>query len=398
MKRQLALLDHALGALRRRAGRNLAIAIGIAAVVALFGSTTFLAEALRAEYRALAAGLPDLTVQRLVAGRPALIEIAEVRAIEALDLPGLRSVRPRVWGYLFVAPLEGNVVVVGLEPDGTAPRAAQGELVRGRWPERDDEIVIGSGIARSLGARPGDELALAPPDLAADAAPAVLRVVGVLEPRTAALASDLVLARQGRARSLLGVPEDAATDLAIALAREEEAPIVSDAIAAHLPGARVIDRQLLERTYELTFDARAGLVSAMLVPALLALLLLAWDRLTGLGEGERREIGVLKATGWSTADVLTARMWESGLVAVAGTAVGVVLAYVHAFVLGAPGLRDALFGWSALHADLALAPAVDGAQIVVIVGAVVIPFVAVSVVPAWRAAMLDPDRLLRGGP
>lgn len=395
MRRQLALLEHALGAMRRRAARNAAIGVGLAAVVAMLGSTMFLAEALRGEYRALASGLPDLTVQRLVAGRPALIAQDEVRAIEALELPGLRAVRARAWGYLFVAPIEGNIVVVGIDP---AHAEHEGRLVQGRWPASDDEIAIGTAIARMLGVRAGDQLALTPPDAGADAVPAVLRVSGVLEPRTAALAGDLVLATETRARSLLGVPEGMATDLAITLSRAEEAGVVSAAISARIAGARVIDRQLLERTYELTFDARAGFVGATLVPALLALLLLAWDRLTGLGEGERREIGVLKATGWSTSDVLTARMWESGLVAALGASLGVVLAYVHAFVLGAPGLRDALFGWSSLHADLALAPAVDVAQVLAIVGAVVLPFVAVSVVPAWRAAMLDPDRLLRGGP
>lgn len=133
-----------------------------------------------------------------------------------------------------------------------------------------------------------------------------------------------------------------------------------------------------------------------MLPALLAFLLLAWDRLTGLSEGERREIGVLKAIGWSTQDVLYARMLESGWVAFLGSTLGVVLGYIHAFVLGAPGISDALFGWSALHADLDLQPAVDGAQLLAIIGSVVIPFIAVSVAPAWRAAMLDPDRLLRG--
>ena len=113
---------------------------------------------------------------------------------------------------------------------------------------------------------------------------------------------------------------------------------------------------------------------------------------------ERREIGVLKAVGWSTSDVLAARMWESALVGLVGATLGLVVGYVHAFVFGAPGLADALFGWSSLHASLSLPPALDFAQLLAILGAVVVPFVGVSVVPAWRAAMLDPDRLLRGGP
>ena len=35
-------------------------------------------------------------------------------------------------------------------------------------------------------------------------------------------------------------------------------------------------------------------------------------------------------------------------------------------------------------------------EVVVLLAGVVVPFVAISVVPAWRAAMLDPDEALRG--
>lgn len=387
MKRQLALLDHALGAMGRRRNRNLAITLGLAALVSMWSATVFLAESLRSEYRALVSGLPDLTVQRLIAGRPALISDDDIRAIESLDLPGVRAIHSRIWGYLYVSPLEGNIVVMGLR-DSQDP-----ELIDGDWPRHDHEIVIGTAIARMLGLRVGDQISLRPP---AEHTAVALIVSGILDPRTSALGGDFIMTTRARARSLLGVPPEMATDLVIELTREEEANVVSAAIADHVQGARVIDRRLVARTYELTFDARAGFVGIALLPALLAAMLLAWERWTGLGENERREIGILKATGFSTADVLALRMWESGLVALAGAVIGVLLAYVHVFVLGAPGLRDALFGWSSLRADLTLAPAFDITQALTIIGAVVLPFIAISVVPAWRAAMLDPDRLLRG--
>jgi len=200
------------------------------------------------------------------------------------------------------------------------------------------------------------------------------------------------------ARTLLGVPEGMATDVAISLTTPDEAHALAGRIAEALPGARILERDLLRRTYELTFDARGGLVAAALLPCLAALLLLAWERLTGLGEAERREIGVLKAVGWETSDVLAARTWESGIVALSGTAAGLLLAYLYVFVAGAPGLASSLFGWSALYPPLALAPAIDAAELASILGGVVIPFVAVSLVPAWRAAMLDPDAAMRGTP
>ena len=135
----------------------------------------------------------------------------------------------------------------------------------------------------------------------------------------------------------------------------------------------------------------------MLLPALAALLLLAWDRLTGLSEAERREIGVLKAIGWEVSEVLTARLWESLLVALGGATLGVLGAYAYVFLAQAPGLAGALYGWSALYPPLRLTPQVDAAQALALIVGVALPFVAVGLVPAWRAATLDPDHALRGG-
>src|SRR5262249_49112941 len=109
----------------------------------------------------------------------------------------------------------------------------------------------------------------------------------------------------------------------------------------------------------------------------------------------RREIGVLKAIGWTTSNVLTARLTEAGLVAIAGTMIGLALAYLHAFVLGAPLLAPALFGWSNLRPALVLTPNTDPFELLVLVALVAIPFAGISIVPAWRAANVDPDRLLR---
>ena len=96
-------------------------------------------------------------------------------------------------------------------------------------------------------------------------------------------------------------------------------------------------------------------------------------------------------------DVLAARMWESAIVAVFGATLGGVLAYVYVFWLDAPGLLDALLGWSALRPPMRLVPSFDPVQAFALLASVVIPFVAISVVPAWRASMIDPDQALRGG-
>jgi len=389
VRRQLALLDFALGSLRRRGQKSLALVLGLAFVVGLFASALFLTDALEREHALSADRMPDLTVQRLVAGRPALID--ESVAAELRDIPAVRSVEPRVWGYYFFRALEANVTIVGVAPVESPDESLEVVLERGRLPRRDGEVAIGAALAELLGLRVGDELGVP-----IDGEVLFSDVVGTFGDASALRTADLVIATPAHARTLLGVPEGMATDLAIDLTTQDEAGVVTEHIDARLPGARVLDKRLLRRTYELTFDTRGGLLAAMLIPALAAFLLLAWERLTGLGDAERREIGVLKAVGFGTADVLAARMWESLAIAFSGAVLGVVAAYVYVFVFRAPGMANALLGWSAIHPPFALAPALDATQALSLVALVVVPFVAVSIVPAWRAAMIDPDRAMRG--
>ena len=84
------------------------------------------------------------------------------------------------------------------------------------------------------------------------------------------------------------------------------------------------------------------------------------------------------------------------MISVAGAVLGLGAAYLYCFVARAPGLAPILFGWSSIYPPIDLVPVVELEQVLAILTAVVVPFVAVSVIPAWRAAMLDPDRAMRG--
>lgn len=391
MSARLALLDAALGALLRRRGRSIAVALALATTTALFASTFFLAESLRATSTALAEHAPAIVVARTVAGRPAPLDTSARDAVAGIL--GVRGVRPRVWGYLYLSALEGNVTVMALGEGEAAELALASETIT----LGAGEAAVGPGVARALGLRDGDRIAFAAPGAGPEAGGVVvLRAARVLGPEAALLANDVVLAREADARAILELPPEVCTDLAIDVFPPEETEVVAAEIVRRVPGARVTTRETAARALELTFDARAGLLGAVLFPVLFAFLLLAWERLSGLSAEERHEIGVMKAVGWSTSDVLTLRVLESGLVALVGAALGVVAAYVHVFVLGAPGLADAMLGWSNLRPELALAPALGIETLLGIVAAVVVPFALVAAIPAWRASMLDPDRAMRG--
>lgn len=385
-----SLLGYALAALGRRKARSFALGGGLAFAVALVVAVLFLTESLRAEAERARLAQPDIVVQKLVAGRPTTIAASESAKLG--DIPSVKSVTPRIWGYVFLPALQGNVTIVGTPKGAPALAQSNGVLEHGRdVVAGQHEMIAGVELAHFLGMLPGDELGLPSSDPRAHA----MKLVGTFRSSLDLWTADVIVCDEADARALLGVPDGEAIDIAVTLSNPAEARVVARTILERLPGARVIERDLLERVYHLAYGRRAGLVLGASIPAILALLVLAWDRASGLGADERREIAILKAVGWSTADVLWAKLSESILVGAAATALGLLLGYAWVYWLGAPGLRPALVGWSVLYPRSALTPVVDVAELLGVSTAILGPFVLLSIVPAWRAATADPLESMR---
>ncbi|MCA9589383.1 MAG: FtsX-like permease family protein [Myxococcales bacterium] len=391
MTRSSSLLAHALGAVVRRGRRSVALGGGLAFAVALLAAVLFMTDALRAEAERARAAQPDVVVQRLVGGRPATLHAEDANKIK--DIAAVRGVTPRVWGYVFLPSLQGNITVVGARPGAPPISVADGVLAEGRdLTPGAHEMIVGAELAKFLGLRPGDVLGLPSPNPDAPA----LELVGTFRASLDMFTADVVICDDDDARALLSMPAGEATDLAVSVSNPAETRVVARTIGERIPGARVIERELLARVHHLAYGRRAGLVLAASLPALLALLVLAWDRASGVGPDERREIAVLKACGWSTADVLAVKLAESLIVGAAATALGLLLGYAWVFWLGAPGLRPALVGWSVLYPRAPLTPTVGVSELLGISLAVLGPFALLSVLPAWRASQADPLDVMRG--
>jgi ABC-type lipoprotein release transport system permease subunit len=149
------------------------------------------------------------------------------------------------------------------------------------------------------------------------------------------------------------------------------------------------------RTYESVFDWREGIVLTVLAGAILAFTILAWEKASGLSADERREIGILKAIGWETGDVIRMKLWEGLLVSLTAFLLGFVAAWVHVFHYGAAVFAPVLKGWAILYPRFTLVPAVDGLQVATLFFFTVVPYTAAVLVPIWRAATTDPDAVMR---
>lgn len=384
MNRQLKLLAYALSALGRRRGRTLSLVAVYAFVVASLSSILFLTGALQQEAAAVIEGAPDLVVQRLAAGRhdPTPTD----RAAPIARIAGVRSATPRIWGYYYDTLSASNYTLLGVDgPEKTLP------LLDGALPAGPGECALGDGVARALRIGAGEEIILT--DAAGTGVP--FTVTGTFSSRSALLAHDLVLIPREELRGFFALAPGLATDIAVRVANPREVPTVAAKIKRLYPDSRLISREEIARTYDAVFTWRGGMLLAVFASAAVAFCILAWDRATGAAAEDRREVGILKAVGWDTAHVLAWKFWEGAAISLTSFLVGALAGWVHVFVFGAPLLARVMKGWSVLFPPFRLPAAVDPFELLALAFLTVVPYLAATVVPAWRLAALDPDAVVR---
>lgn len=373
VERQRGILDFTLASLLRRKGKNGALLAVYALVVFALASAILVTRSLRDQASLALQSAPEIVVQRMTAGRHDLAPPAWVDAAQTIR--GVSGARGRLWGYYYDTIAGANYTVI--VPDRF-------------WGARG-EIVVGPGVARVRRLRVGDVVDVR----AADDAYLSLRVREIQPHETELVASDLVLVGEEDFRRWFGIREGRFTDVAVRVRNPREVETVTHKLLAGLPDARAITRADIARTYAAVFDWRSGLVVIVLAGAVLAFVIVAWDKASGLSAEERREIGVLKAVGWDTGDVLLVKVWEGAVVSLTAFAIGALAAYAHVVLAGAPLLRPALEGWSGLYPDLDLVPTVSALEVATLLFLTVVPYTAATVVPSWRAATADPDAILR---
>lgn len=382
--RRLKILEYALASLLRRPGRNAAILAVYTLMIMVLAAVLLLTHALKSEAEQLLSGGPELVVQRTLAGRHELIPVAAAATIAAI--PGVGTVTPRVWGYYYDSLTGANYTLLSADP--AAPALT---LLSGRLPQEEGECALGAGVASARRVAVGDDLIL----IDAANTGTIFTVTGVFSAASSLLTEDLVVIPDQPLRRFFAIPAGMATDLAVQVRNPGEIETVAGKVKRLLPDARPISQRELLRTYRAVFDWRGGMLLALFASALMAFCILAWDKATGLSAGERREIGILKAVGWDTTDVLLLKFWEGLALSLLAFLLGYLLAFALVFWWGAPVLGAVLRGWSVLFPALKPTPQIDLTQVTTLAFLTIVPYVASTVIPAWRAAVTDPDEVMR---
>ncbi len=389
LEKQANILDYALSSLWRRKGKNLSVFMVFTLVIFLLASFQFLTRSLLASAQTTLRQTPEITVQYMVAGRQESIPVAYAERIK--DVLGVKKVSERVWGYKFNEVSGSNITVMAVRH---SPQLHQEALAEGRfWGEGElGNAVIGQGVWQDLGLGKRRSFSFFRPDLSLKS----FSVTGIFAPETNMLTYDLVITSLDDGRDLFGLDSQVATDLLVEVVNPLEIATIAKKISEILPDTRVVTRPHILKTYQAVFSWRSGFAAVCLLSSLAAFIILAWDKASGMSPEERREISILKILGWQTPDVLLVRFWESFALAIVAFASGTILAYIHVSSFQGLLFRSVMMGWSVLRPSFSFSPAISAADIFLLFSLSVLPYLAATVIPAWRCASVATDSALRG--
>jgi ABC-type lipoprotein release transport system permease subunit len=380
IEKQRNILDFTLSSLGRRKGKNIALVGVYAFVIFLLASVLFFTHSLKKEAALILQGAPEMTVQRLSAGRQDLIPVHYIEAIR--QIRGVQSVMPRLWGYYYDAMSGANYTL----------------MVNADLNDHAGEIIIGNGVSWRNATGKGKQT-LRKNDIIPfktyDGSVLTLKVRGLLPFASELVTADLILISEADFRKIFSLANDQATDLVLKVKNAKELPTIAAKITQIHPDTRPILREEILRTYDAVFDWRGGVIFMVLSGVFFAFIILAWDKATGLSAEEKREIGILKAIGWETSDILLLKFWEGAVVSLAAFFLGIFLAYLHIFLASSVLFEPVLKGWSVLYPHFRLTPYISVYQIATLFFLTVIPYTVVTIVPSWRSATIDPDAVMR---
>ena len=392
LEKQFNILDFSLTSIWRRKQKNLGIMLVFALVIFLLGSFQMLTGALSNSAEAVLENTPEITIQKMSAGRQEAIPLAYKDKLRSIY--GIRAIIPRVWGYYFDESSLANFTILALESDSMpSGNKLNLTLSYGHFPKITESgtAVIGRSVHDILGLGKRRIFSLFKPDLSLKS----FETVGLFSEQTDLLTNDLIVMNLADARDLFAIPESMATDLCIYVANPDEIETIAKKIAGLLPDTRVLTKSQIQKTYQVVFSWRSGFASICLLTALVAFAILAWDKASGLSPEERREIGILKILGWETTDILAVRFWESTLISALAFIIGCTAAYIHVAFFDASLLKPVMVGWSVIHPPFKLLPSVTVADLMLIFSFSVMPYLAATVIPAWRCSTVPPDSAIR---
>ena len=302
----------------------------------------------------------------------------------AAATPGVLAVSPVASGPAFAARGNSNrsVALLGVQTDAYRRIVRMDEyMTQGRFELSGTGTLIGIELARDLGVGVGDKLRI----VTAEGRSETLDIDGLFDMGNRDLNRRWVFVTLKLAQTLLDLP-GGVSNIDLTVTRLFDANRVADALRAET--GLTVDSWMQTNAGLLNALANQSVSNNLIRSFVVIIVALGISSVLVVSVVQKqREIGILRAMGAGRRRILVVFLLQGGLVGLAGSLLGIVLAYgllvVFSNIFRSPD------GSPMFTAQLAPALALQATLLACVVG------LLAAVIPARRAARMDPVQAIR---
>jgi putative ABC transport system permease protein len=330
--------------------------------------------------------------------RPSIYSVVEdpQAIIERLEGAGYAAAPRLLSGGLAASgDLSAGVALVGVDPVlDTRVLKLNTAMADGQWLDdaSPDGVVVGRGLARTLGLEVGSELILLSQASDGSMANALFEVRGVLMSVAAGLDRTAVLVPEARFRELMVMPEGA-NKILVKRPEDVDLSAAGAAVAAMAPEAKVMTWAQLNPILAQMLQGVQGMITIVYLIVYVAVAILILNAMLMAVFERIREFGVLKAIGYSPRQVMSMMVLEGMLQASVALVLGVTIAALPMWYLQTHGINVGVLGGISM-VGMTMPPiwrgyyTIESVQVPIILLFVIVFFAVLY--PAVKAARIRP--------
>ncbi|KYJ86147.1 ABC transporter permease [Sulfurovum riftiae] len=376
----------------KQKGKHLGAVLISVIIIFLLSSVLFISASLQHTLLSTLDEQPDFTVSRIEAGRAVNTPTEWIDRI--IEINGVTKVSGRVYGRYYFAPREKSFLIVGIDFFDEQNSEALQKLVDGldlRTFLSAPNMIVGEGVKKYLNAHYYKEaFSFKTPQGSFKK----VHIYQTLPEQTKLIANDMILMPIDLAREVFGMGEDEVTDITFNVPNDAEWDNIIAKLHLLFYDIRVVEKREVRKAYENLYNYKGGLFLILYLITVVTFMLILYQRYSMVYSSERKEIGILRAVGWSIKDVLKLKFYETVVVVLISFILGVVLAYIYVFIWNAPLLSQIFLGGANLPNEVQFIPVINFGILGSIFLFYAVPFLAAVLIPAWKIAVTPPKEAM----
>ncbi len=372
--------------------KHLTIIVISILLIFILSSVLFISSSIRFSLEQTLKPQPDFVISRLQGGvnRSTPIEWSD----ELFDIYGVTKVTPRVYGRYFFRPKGKSFLIMGIDAFEEESHKSLEKLIDSidiKAFLTGNNMIVGEGVKEYLQKNfyNNNYKFLTPKGKFID-----IKIAKIVPKETGLLANDMIIMPIDLAREVLGYTQDEVTDIAFNVPNPDEWSNIEDKLLSLHYDLGVVDKNEVKKSYETLYNYKSGFFLIIFLILIMTFSLILYQRYNMVYSTEKREIGLLRALGWSINDVLRLKFMESFILIVTSYIIGIFIAYIFVYIYNAPLLKNIFLGGQNLQNSVSFIPIIDIATLSSIFLLYAVPFIIAVIVPVWRVSVTNPKEAM----